>query len=138
MRISDWGSDVCSSDLGPPGDGEPARGDRRQAADHAGELSGRYGRCDASSVRMAGGIGTALRPTGSKQTPIVVAVTRHSPSTNTPWRIVQEVVPSLATRVPVRTLPGKWISRTKSTRSEEHTSELQSLMRNSNAVFCLK
>src|SRR3546814_19686424 len=100
MRISDWGSDVCSSDLGPPGDGEPARGDRRQAADHAGELSGRYGRCDASSVRMAGGIGTALRPTGSKQTPIVVAATRPSPSTNTPWRIVQEVVPSLATRVP--------------------------------------
>src|SRR3546814_1391971 len=29
-------------------------------------------------------------------------------------------------------------SRTRRTRSEEHTSELQSLMRNSYAVFCLK
>src|SRR3546814_1038428 len=28
--------------------------------------------------------------------------------------------------------------RTKALRSEEHTSELQSLMRNSSAVFCLK
>src|SRR3546814_4566878 len=31
-------------------------------------------------------------------------------------------------------LNGNW----KGARSEEHTSELQSLMRNSNAVFCLK
>src|SRR3546814_3323487 len=31
-------------------------------------------------------------------------------------------------------LPGNWVD----TRSEEHTSELQSLMRNSYAVFCLK
>src|SRR3546814_10664610 len=30
------------------------------------------------------------------------------------------------------------IGRSKSDRSEEHTSELQSLMRNSYAVFCLK
>src|SRR3546814_8443114 len=39
MRISDWSSDVCSSDLGgdrqdaaPPRAGEDARGDRRSAA----------------------------------------------------------------------------------------------------------
>src|SRR3546814_5831687 len=31
-----------------------------------------------------------------------------------------------------------WISTTALRRSEEHTSELQSLMRNSYAVFCLK
>src|SRR3546814_5474469 len=31
-----------------------------------------------------------------------------------------------------------WIGRYQSTRSEEHTSELQSLMRISYAVFCLK
>src|SRR3546814_6655474 len=31
-----------------------------------------------------------------------------------------------------------WLADIKRTRSEEHTSELQSLMRNSYAVFCLK
>src|SRR3546814_10762594 len=34
--------------------------------------------------------------------------------------------------------PGQWIDVALSNRSEEHTSELQSLMRNSYAVFCLK
>src|SRR3546814_5850486 len=32
----------------------------------------------------------------------------------------------------------KWLQRYQARRSEEHTSELQSLMRNSYAVFCLK
>src|SRR3546814_3025948 len=35
-------------------------------------------------------------------------------------------------------LIGIWFTVTKARRSEEHTSELQSLMRNSYAVFCLK
>src|SRR3546814_7909304 len=35
-------------------------------------------------------------------------------------------------------LPSLWPAGGKATRSEEHTSELQSLMRNSSAVFCLK
>src|SRR3546814_9178531 len=39
----------------------------------------------------------------------------------------------------VRSRPSVGVSRpTGSTRSEEHTSELQSIMRNSYAVFCLK
>src|SRR3546814_10793091 len=37
-----------------------------------------------------------------------------------------------------RAAPGVSSARTRSQRSEEHTSELQSLMRNSYAVFCLK
>src|SRR3546814_10635964 len=37
-----------------------------------------------------------------------------------------------------RLQPRSWDSRRQQTRSEEHTSELQSLMRNSSAVFCLK
>src|SRR3546814_9408665 len=37
------------------------------------------------------------------------------------------------------TAPGAWsLSNSAKWRSEEHTSELQSLMRNSYAVFCLK
>src|SRR3546814_4144557 len=34
--------------------------------------------------------------------------------------------------------PSEWHRPSSTTRSEEHTSELQSLMRNSYAVFCLK
>src|SRR3546814_6195537 len=37
-----------------------------------------------------------------------------------------------------RFMLASWNSYSKSDRSEEHTSELQSLMRNSYAVFCLK
>src|SRR3546814_8917799 len=35
-------------------------------------------------------------------------------------------------------IPGKFLNADLDKRSEEHTSELQSLMRNSYAVFCLK
>src|SRR3546814_6740498 len=43
----------------------------------------------------------------------------------------------------LRNLPGvtpypDWKARRNASRSEEHTSELQSLMRNSYAVFCMK
>src|SRR3546814_9972146 len=41
-------------------------------------------------------------------------------------------IPALRSRLPT---PGPWMARL---RSEEHTSELQSLMRISYAVFCLK
>src|SRR3546814_7568019 len=90
MRISDWSSDVCSSDLA----GEVV--DRRQtdiADDVAGEL------------------------------PVGVEPARHH----------LDLDPRQLRRVdrnPGYILPAE--------RSEEHTSELQSLMRNSYAVFCLK
>src|SRR3546814_2058337 len=45
---------------------------------------------------------------------------------------------TVATRCPVEERRKRAPSRTAATRSEEHTSELQSLMRNSYAVFCLK
>src|SRR3546814_8595595 len=41
-------------------------------------------------------------------------------------------------RAPRRKSPMSWQIRCAGTRSEEHTSELQSLMRISYAVFCLK
>src|SRR3546814_7854294 len=104
MRISDWSSDVCSSDLGK-GNGALAahlgagRTNRRRghriAAAALGlcEASQRSGRHDRSDNALSGRGGGALRSH------------RHHQS----WP-----------------------------RSEEHTSELQSLMRISYAVFCLK
>src|SRR3546814_4341786 len=84
MRISDWSSDVCSSDLRWPG------------------TSSQFGLC-AGSLRQG-----SIHILGSWRETAAV----RSPSRNQ-WRIVQN-------------------------RSEEHTSELQSLMRISYAVFCLK
>src|SRR3546814_5957742 len=39
---------------------------------------------------------------------------------------------------PMHRLKWQWTRERKAVRSEEHTAELQSLMRNSSAVFCLK
>src|SRR3546814_4166591 len=54
------------------------------------------------------------------------AVTRHGSSTPIPGAALRPEADTLALALP------------KSRRSEEHTSELQSLMRISYAVFCLK
>src|SRR3546814_3656656 len=98
MRISDWSSDVCSSDLSP----------RR--------CWGCRGRIDAiralksGSRANAGHCGSSLR--GAQR--------RSNPAT-----------------LPDQTV--RWIASSAfGLRSEEHTSELQSLMRISYAVFCLK
>src|SRR3546814_1898898 len=55
-------------------------------------------------------------------------------------RSAGEVLESLTARglVPSCIVVDFWLSREENGRSEEHTSELQSLMRNSYAVFCLK
>src|SRR3546814_1359431 len=87
MRISDWSSDVCSSDL-------PAASE-----------------CQTSTVAPAMGTPSALR--------------------TLPVTYIGE--PSIA--VPM-SAPRSKVGG--GTRSEEHTSELQSLMRISYAVFCLK
>src|SRR3546814_9861851 len=98
MRISDWSSDVCSSDLG-------ARSGMSSFASGLATASASISRPPISFVFQV-----ADRP----RTP-------PSPS----WFF------------------GGWAARSASVssltmRSEEHTSELQSLMRNSYAVFCLK
>src|SRR3546814_3381926 len=83
MRISDWSSDVCSSDL----------------------TTFRCSRCATAATRTGG-----CRASSTAATP-----------TERPTR---------CSRRRCRSCPAK--------RSEEHTSELQSLMRISYAVFCLK
>src|SRR3546814_5587888 len=96
MRISDWSSDVCSSDLadraGKPLRAQPER-PRRDA--------------DAESD-------------GAAPAPHRMAAT-----------------PDRRARPP-RRAPDRQDRRPAGARSEEHTSELQSLMRISYAVFCLK
>src|SRR3546814_6965062 len=109
MRISDWSSDVCSSDLAPfrsrtakpPQSGERGSrffrrknwGDRSSLTGTVTRLHARSSTTDESSYRP----GTSLL--------------------DSDWRCA---------------------GCERSDRSEEHTSELQSLMRISYAVFCLK
>src|SRR3546814_6328020 len=120
MRISDWSSDVCSSDL-----------ER----------------------------GHAINPRTSVSLPVTAAAAAIAGLTRCvrapgPWRPTKLRLLVEAQRSPAGTLsgfiarqaeqPGSRHSRPASVkmrsspRSEEHTSELQSLMRISYAVFCLK
>src|SRR3546814_3122575 len=94
MRISDWRSDVCSSDL-------PACPAAPSAGIDAGRRA-REGGPQARHVRRAEAVGRAAEGRGARAGPC-------------------------------RSRPGPRLCR-----SEEHTSELQSLMRISYAVFCLK
>src|SRR3546814_10074482 len=114
MRISDWSSDVCSSDLT---DGSVRPGALRQC-DHGpgpgvGRVGGRVGLCSgAQAVRQAD--------------------RRFPGSPDQARRNAHEMRGGTAAHLARRGERAGWA------RSEEHTSELQSLMRISYAVFCLK
>src|SRR3546814_9301588 len=114
MRISDWSSDVCSSDLRPVGTVCAVGGDNGASRVEAEVIGFRNGR---TLLMNLGGPAPLLpkspvRPLGPPGEAEVGAA------------LLGRVVDGA----------GKPIDG----RSEEHTSELQSLMRISYAVFCLK
>src|SRR3546814_4931043 len=98
MRISDWSSDVCSSDL-----------------------TGCLGHRAGSPLRKAAGNLAVQRRL------LELSATLASTALNTITAGYEPERPH-SVRVPLK----------PKNRSEEHTSELQSLMRSSYAVFCLK
>src|SRR3546814_1217937 len=112
MRISDWSSDVCSSDLTRPGSCQRARGTAAKRAAAADRLHD-----DA--------IGLIARRVDSRADGDV----HRAAATRALWH--------RSSRKTAQHGPGRR-SRIGLFRSEEHTSELQSLMRISSAVFCLK
>src|SRR3546814_7149211 len=116
MRISDWSSDVCSSDL--PQDHitlEMAPLEIRHRS--VRPISAKHAQASRFLQQSpATGEGSSLQDLG---TMLVFAV----------------VLLALVNKVPA--MVGGVISG-GSIRSEEHTSDLQSLMRTSYAVFCLK
>src|SRR3546814_9027377 len=125
MRISDWSSDVCSSDLEPRRRDDPARGARGIARDARG-LQQR--------VETRPAVGDARGDGAGAQD----ALERH----RRPRRRARQADRRDRTAAEKsRGVPAPWNSTGQglfALRSEEHTSELQSLMRNSYAVFCLK
>src|SRR3546814_10131242 len=115
MRMSDWSSDVCSSDraylAAPP--------ERRRL-----EFRGDQGRC------ATGRGGTLFERIRSAADAYLVTARLQ--------RVIgtQSQLPALVRKVAA---PDPWWSSARrSRRSEAHTSELQSLMRTSYAVICLK
>src|SRR3546814_2724034 len=107
MRISDWSSDVCSSDLGSA----PARPAGGRAAGAGGGAAGRHARAERG-----------------EQLPRPDAAPLGGPGGRDPTRRQGPAGPGGPQRSDTHGPAG---------RSEEHTSELQSLMRSSYAVFYL-
>src|SRR3546814_4970404 len=119
MRISDWSSDVCSSDLLA---GKCSRGIRMLSLDDA--------------QKRAEKLVEAARKIGADAADALYIC---DASTQVQMRLglLEDVERSEGEDIGLRVFSGRR-SATVSSRSEEHTSELQSLMRNSYAVFCLK
>src|SRR3546814_6207636 len=140
MRISDWSSDVCSSDLlglGAVVGGELARlfGDVGRVADVGRQVAQAACELDAlgdrDALRQRGGV---VAGDGQRLQPAVVVL-----------RLVLVAQGGGVAVAGVRggdhglaDVPGLVAAGDLELRSEEHTSELQSLMRISYAVFCLK
>src|SRR3546814_2701506 len=110
MRISDWSSDVCSSDLADFGRYELRIG-----------RMGRYRR--PAIVPPFGNLRPAVVFAFPDEIELVAAARPHFMRPE-----VAGLVEGVAQQIAVPQRP----------RSEEHTSELQSLMRISYAVLCLK
>src|SRR3546814_3313409 len=130
MRISDWSSDVCSSDLGETI--TYAELDRRSARTAKALLATGVGK--GTRVGLLAPDGELMLTTFYAALRIGALVTPISTLATPP-----ELAHILATS-DVQVLIGarRFLRRDFVERSEEHTSELQSLMRISYAVFCLK
>src|SRR3546814_1395421 len=112
MRISDWSSDVCSSDLAD----HKAHAQEREAL--ADRMRGAPDTVDAAALAVG-------EPAGHRHHPARRAET-----------LEPAVEPPQQHRKPQRGgKPHRQVAQRGHQRSEEHTSELQSLMRISYAVF---
>src|SRR3546814_3606415 len=148
MRISDWSSDVCSSDLRGVvvGRSVQRRQPRRPRADRRRRGVGpcptpeppgfrlRAGTRGSGAMRMlASAIALAIAAPASAQSLAIVHAEAWTMEGDTPVHDATILVDGsriLSVKAGGEVPAG--------VRSEEHTSELQSLMRSSYGVFCLK
>src|SRR3546814_5809422 len=108
MRISDWSSDVCSSDLYRV----------LTAVDAALMVIDAGNGVEPQTIRL-------LQVCRARNTPIITFVNKLDREVHEPLDLLAEIEEHLG------------MDAIPFSRSEEHTSELQSLMRISYAVFCL-
>src|SRR3546814_10044831 len=127
MRISDWSSDVCSSDL-------------ENLAQYTEPMNARSDEEELTiGANIVGSLGSSLVPAALRQYNQAV----HDPikrDTTGDKTFLDRVYGRIASGIPglSEQLPAKHDLYGDEMRSEEHTSELQSLMRISYAVFCLQ
>src|SRR3546814_9312677 len=147
MRISDWSSDLCSSDLrNPDAAPEPDMASvfREDAREKLAEVSNRLAQLDHHMSRhaiSADAIRAFHTLRGSARVVDASAISELAAAlelwlnrlTATDGRLDDAGISLI--EAATETL-GRWCEQVG--RSEEHTSELQSLMRISSAVFCLK
>src|SRR3546814_4973333 len=134
MRISDWSSDGCSSDLGGAIEDGAVAGDEAHADDPGGDVAevpagAVGGRGDRAGDRLVGDVAHVLE----RHAPLVelrAQVLQRDPGLDRDGAGLAVVGEDLVVAAEV--------DHHAVGRSEEHTSELQSLMRISYAVFCLK
>src|SRR3546814_9709228 len=128
MRISDWSSDVCSSDLlvaeAPPAVGLVAEHQAIFGIEQAKAAGNRF---DGIAQALLGRLGAAARLDLGGLVLGHAAIAAEPPGAV----VVRLAIDPPAEAPALRTVVDQ-------PRSEEHTSELQSLMRTSYAVFCLK
>src|SRR3546814_10779925 len=126
MRISDWSSDVCSSDL-PIGTKSIAL--RRQ---HLFRKIGRMCMAGGAVLIAAALFGMLIQPLGFAGVMAVTLLLIGVAVLFGKWPPFPEPRQQDLPRADLKQLAG----RTEIWRSEEHTSELQSLMRTTYAVLC--
>src|SRR3546814_8021649 len=162
MRISDWSSDVCSSDPKADGHRDFARCERiRKRSERPQSISNRTIMASTHHTKMLilgsgpAGLSAAIYAARAGMQPIVVQglqpggqLTITTDVENYPgfaeviqgpWLMEQMTAQAVhvGTSMIWDTIVDVDLSE-RPFRSEEHTSELQSLMRISYAVFCLK
>src|SRR3546814_6760972 len=126
MRISDWSSDVCSSDLDRTGEAEAVEHGRVQFVD------------DLAQVAVGGGHQAADRAQAFEHGRVGGGELDDAQAGGDRGHVLADLVVQLRTDAPafVFLQRGHAVGGAGKlgARSEEHTSELQSLMRNSYAV----
>src|SRR3546814_8299611 len=123
MRISDWSSDVCSSDLLQPGV-YGATGVNLDNERYLGKID--WNITDNHRASLTYQQTKEFRPSPYDDRAQNVVLTSH-------WYDIDNVTKNTSLQ-----LFSDWTMDFSTERSEEHTSELQSLMRITNAVFCFQ
>src|SRR3546814_5319830 len=118
MRISDWSSDVCSSDLVSLVEDQESGAPQRRLPKLRFAMAAQPGYFDAEGRPQRGQWGEVAFPEVSDPHAYALEISGEG------------LLPVYRN--------GDLVVVTPTARSEEHTSELQSLMRISYAVFCLK
>src|SRR3546814_2600931 len=140
MRISDWSSDVCSSDLRAQSPEYPSQNWVLSDESRASQRTPFHG-----PSRAVPGKPVALRRRAAapRSRPLPDRLVRTGGTARGAVRAVRlqsggRAQPRDGARADARPHAAAMVAGNHRRRSEEHTSELQSLMRISYAVFCLK